>query len=73
MILFLDVSGGELLVILFFFLMFFGAKSIPGVAKTMGKAMRQIKDATNEIQKDITSSVDEVKDELNENRKRLDQ
>ena len=73
MLLFLDVSGGEILLILFFFLMFFGAKSIPGAAKTMGKAMRQMRDATNEIQKDITNSVDEVKDEINENRKRLDQ
>ena len=41
MLLFLDVSGGEILLILFFFLMFFGAKSIPGVAKTMGKADRK--------------------------------
>jgi sec-independent protein translocase protein TatA len=73
MILFLDISGGELLLIMFFFLMFFGAKSIPNAAKTLGKAMRQMKDATNEIQKDITNSVDEVKEEINENRKRLDQ
>ena len=46
----------EIIVILLFVLMFFGAESIPKIARGMGKGIRQIKDASSEIQKEITES-----------------
>ena len=50
------MSGGEIIIILLIVLMFFGSKSIPKIARGLGKGMRQIKDATQEIQRDIQSS-----------------
>jgi sec-independent protein translocase protein TatA len=66
MLLFLnDIAGSEVLVILAFILMFFGSKSIPGIARSMGRTMRQIKDASNELQHEIKKSGAEMKKELN--------
>ncbi|HSY76864.1 MAG TPA: twin-arginine translocase TatA/TatE family subunit, partial [Bacteroidia bacterium] len=44
-LLFLDFSGGEFLLIALVFLTFFGSKSIPNIAKSLGKAMREFKEA----------------------------
>jgi sec-independent protein translocase protein TatA len=69
MILFLsDVAGSEVVLILLFILMFFGSKSIPGIAKTMGRTMRQIKDASQDLQNEIKKSGVEIKNDLNLNR-----
>lgn len=60
-----DISGSEILLILVFVLMFFGSKSIPGLARTLGRTIRQIKDASAEIQGDIRKSGDEMKKDMN--------
>ncbi|MEY4603917.1 MAG: hypothetical protein RIT43_1209 [Bacteroidota bacterium] len=60
-----DVSGTEILVILIFILMFFGSKSIPGIARTFGRTIRQIKDASNELQDEIRKSGVDIKKDLN--------
>lgn len=66
MILFLnDIAGSEILLILVFILMFFGSKSIPSLARTMGRTMRQIKDATADLQTEIKKSSTEMKKDLN--------
>lgn len=64
-----DISGGELLVILLFVLLFFGSKGIPGVARTMGRTMRQLRDATAEVQREIQRGADEVKKGYEEQKK----
>ena len=66
MVLFLnDISGSEVLLILVFVLMFFGSKSIPGLARTLGRTMRQIKDASGELQNEIRKSGVDIKKDLN--------
>ena len=66
MLLFLnDVGGSEILLIIVFILIFFGSKSIPGIAKSMGRTMRQIKDATQEVQNEITKSGMNIRKEMN--------
>ena len=45
------IGGGELILILFVVLMLFGSDKIPDIARTMGKAMAQLKNATNDISK----------------------
>lgn len=66
MLLFLnDIAGSEILLILVFILIFFGSKSIPGIARTMGRAIRQVKDASDEIQREIKKSGDGMKKDLN--------
>lgn len=64
-----DVSGGELVVILVFVLIFFGSKGIPGIARTMGRAMRQIRDASAEVQREIQRGTDDVKQGYEEQRR----
>lgn len=60
-----DVSGSEVLLILVFILIFFGSKSIPGIARTVGRTMRQIQDATSDIKSEITKSAGDYKKDLN--------
>lgn len=45
--------------------MFFGSKSIPGLARTLGRTMRQIKDASSELQHEIKKSGMDIKKDLN--------
>ena len=67
-LLFLNSVGGfELIFILLAVLMLFGAKSIPGLAKTLGKGMREIRTATNEIKRDIQDSTADIRKELKAN------
>ena len=60
MLLFLNMGEGEMLVIVLVILLFFGSKSIPGLAKSLGKGLRDLKDATQEIQREIENSANSV-------------
>ena len=62
-----DVAGSEIVVILIVILLFFGSKSIPGIAKTLGQAMYQIRNASNELQQEIKKSGAGIQSELNIN------
>ena len=55
----LFISGGEIAFILFIVLMVFGADKVPEIAHGLGKGMRQIKDATNDIKSEITKSAEQ--------------
>ena len=47
------IGGGELIFIMFIALMLFGSDKIPDIARTMGKAMAQLKHATNDLKSEI--------------------
>jgi TatA/E family protein of Tat protein translocase len=64
-----DISGGELIVILFFVLIFFGSKGIPGIARTLGRTMRQVRDASAEVQREIQKGSIDVKQGFDEQRR----
>ncbi len=49
-------GGWELIVIILFVIIFFGAKKIPEIARGMGKGIREFKDATKEIKNEIDES-----------------
>jgi len=53
------IGGGELVFILFIILMLFGSDKIPEIARTAGKAMAQLKNATNDIKSEIHKGMDE--------------
>ena len=55
---FLFIGAPEIFVILLIVVMVFGADKIPEIARGLGKGMRQIKDATNDIKKEINDSAD---------------
>lgn len=48
--------------------MLFGPKSIPGIARGMGRAIRQIKDATSDVQREIRSSIEKTENEIGTNK-----
>jgi len=52
----LFISGPEIFVVMLIVVMLFGADKIPEIARGLGKGMRQIKDATNDIKKEINDS-----------------
>lgn len=70
----LFISGAEIFFILFIVVMVFGADKIPEIAKGLGKGMRQLKDATEDIKQEIqksaerqgidTSIVDDIRGEI---------
>lgn len=74
----LFISGAEIAFIVFILVMVFGADKIPEIARGLGKGIRTVKDATNDIKSEITSNkdigemggknikeeVDKVKDEI---------
>lgn len=55
---FLFISGGEIAFILFIVIMVFGADKVPEIARGLGKGMRVLKDATNDIKHEITKTAD---------------
>lgn len=54
----LFISGGEIFFIMFIVVMVFGADKIPDIAKGLGKGMRQLKDATEDIKQEVMKSAD---------------
>ena len=67
---------------MFVVVMVFGADKIPGIAKSLGKGMRQLKDATEDIKQEIqksaekqgidTSFTEDIKSEFEEVKKNVD-
>jgi len=58
--LFFNFGGGEIIVVLLVVLLFFGSKKIPELARGLGRGMREFKDATSGVQREIEDSMREV-------------
>ncbi len=52
----LFISGAEIGFILFILVMVFGADKIPDIAKGLGKGMKAVKNASNDIKSEIQRS-----------------
>jgi sec-independent protein translocase protein TatA len=52
------IGGGELMFIILVVLMLFGSDKIPDIARTLGKGIQQLKNATNDIKSEIHNSAD---------------
>ena len=59
---FLDISSGELLVIIIAVFIVFGPKKVPEVARQIGKGMNELKKVTNDLTKDFKDGVSQVKE-----------
>lgn len=55
----LFIGGTEIVFILFIVVLVFGADKLPEIARGLGKGMRQLKDATNDIKNEVTKSAKE--------------
>ena len=60
-----DIGGSEIVLIMMVVLMFFGSKSIPGIAKTLGRTLYEFRNATSELQNEIKKSGFDMKKDLN--------
>jgi len=79
----LFISSTEILFILFIVIMVFGADKIPDIAKGMGKGMRTLKNATNDIKSEIRRSAEkqgldsslakDISDEINNVKDEMDE
>ncbi len=67
----LFISGAELLLVLFIFLLLFGSKKIPDFARSLGKGLNEFKKATEEIKKEISENVKETSKEINDIKKNI--
>ncbi|UJH91096.1 twin-arginine translocase TatA/TatE family subunit [Antarcticibacterium sp. 1MA-6-2] len=54
----LFISGAEIAFIMFILVMVFGADKIPEIARGLGKGMRTLRDASNDIKNEITKSAE---------------
>ncbi len=55
---FLFISGAEIFFIMFIVVMVFGADRIPEIARGLGKGMRQLKNASDDIKHEILKTAD---------------
>ena len=69
-LMFLFISGAEIVFVFFIVLLVFGADKIPSIAKTLAKGMTQVRQATNDIKSEIQKSVDT---DIDNNTKNLSQ
>ena len=66
------MGATEIIFIFLIYLMFFGAKGIPSLAKTIGKATYQFREARNDIQREIMSSAKDITDSAKEVRNEVE-
>lgn len=53
----------EIVFIMMVYLLVFGTKGLPSMARSIGRVMRQAKDATQDIQREILSGTDGIRKE----------
>lgn len=55
----MNLGGGEIFFILLAVLIFFGADRIPEIARGLGKGIREVRNAANDIKQEVYSSSDD--------------
>lgn len=63
-LLFLDISGGEFLVIMLAAFFVFGPKKLPEVARKIGRTMNEIKNVSSEITKEFKEETKNITTEI---------
>jgi sec-independent protein translocase protein TatA len=63
-LLFLNLGGSEVMLILVVVLLFFGSKNIPNLARGLGKGMREFREATDGIKREIEKTTEPVTEEM---------
>jgi sec-independent protein translocase protein TatA len=58
------MSGGEILWIAVVALIFFGSEKLPDIARGIGKVVRELKNATDDIREELTKSTEDIKKDL---------
>lgn len=76
--LFLNISGGELVLVVLLAIMLFGAQRIPEIARGLGKGIRDIRNATDDIKSEIyrsseDDSLKKFKEKVEEEKQEIEQ
>lgn len=66
LLLFFDVSGGELLVIILVVFLVFGPQKMPEIARKIGKAMNEMKKASNDLTREFRQEASGIRSEIRE-------
>lgn len=66
------MGATEIVFVFLVYLMFFGAKGVPSLARTMGRAVRSFKDASSDIQREIMDNTQDVRRTTQQFKKDLD-
>lgn len=66
-LLFLNMGTPEILVIMFVVLLLFGGKKLPELARGLGKGIREFKDATDGVKREIHNNINNVSDGIDLN------
>jgi TatA/E family protein of Tat protein translocase len=56
-LLFLNIGGSEMILIVFVALLLFGGEKLPGMARTLGKGIRDFKDASEGVKREINNQI----------------
>ena len=71
--LFFNLGGGEIIVVLLVVLLFFGSKKIPELARGLGRGIREFKDATSDVQREIEKGIRDIEAPVRETKKTIHQ
>ncbi|PWG81002.1 twin-arginine translocase TatA/TatE family subunit [Pararcticibacter amylolyticus] len=63
-LLFAGIGTPELMVILFAILLLFGGKKLPELARGLGKGIREFKDASEGVKREIHRNINSVNEDL---------
>jgi sec-independent protein translocase protein TatA len=69
----LFISGGEIVIIALVFLLLFGSKKIPEMARGLGKGLREFKKAADDIKREIRESAPDVQKNIDDFEKDIKQ
>ncbi|MBN3036536.1 MAG: twin-arginine translocase subunit TatB [Bacteroidales bacterium] len=64
LLLFFDISSGELLVILVVAFLVFGPRKLPEMARTLGKGINELRRATSDIRQEIQREAAGIRKEI---------
>ncbi|MBL7889088.1 MAG: twin-arginine translocase TatA/TatE family subunit [Bacteroidia bacterium] len=62
--LFLNMGGGEVFLIILVVLMLFGSDKLPGIAKGLGRGLRELNDAKDQLQQEIHKNTGGLTEEI---------
>ncbi|MCC6182985.1 MAG: twin-arginine translocase TatA/TatE family subunit [Bacteroidia bacterium] len=65
-VLFLNLGGSEVILILIVILLLFGGKGVPNIARALGKGIREFKDAADGVQRDVMKNTGGITQTINE-------
>src|SRR3978361_1176387 len=65
-LLFLNIGGPEMILIVFVALLLFGGEKLPEIARGLGKGIRDFKDASEGVKREITNQINSYEEKRTE-------